>query len=233
MCSQHCGPAGADPFREGGEWRGCRGTACRLYLLSSESLCTRIALTLDHCGCRATCQNRLMRVDARGSNCACLCAIIKCASGRQLQDNVPQRTCVHLCVHTCICMALPVYTTVLAQGLARWHCARFKCVLISASFLLLKLMPVFCWSVYPALSRLSHKTCFLSVTFIHKCQHEIKVQPVYFHVCTLQFFFFSLVHNVLLVIGQFKRFCFHIIVWHWIFNCACPFDLFCHHLMLS
>ncbi len=161
--------------------------------------CTRIALTLDHCGCQATCQNRLMRVDACDSNCACacvyscvcLCEIIKCASGGQLQDNVPERACVHLCVHTCICMALPVYTTVLAQGLARWHCARFKCVLISASFLLLRLMPVFCWSVYPALSRLSHKTCFLSVTFIPKCQHEIKVKPVYFHVWMLQCFSIS------------------------------------------
>lgn len=159
MCSQHCGPDGADPFREGGEWKGCQGTACCLYLLSSESLCKSLQENCSHTWSLRVSSEMPKQINVCDSDCACacsfmcLCEIIKCASKGQLQDNVPELACVHLCVHTCIiCMALPVYTTVLAQGLARWHCARFKCVLISASFLLLRLMPVFCWSVYHALS---------------------------------------------------------------------------------
>lgn len=102
----------------------------------------------------------------------CVCAMmslfcISCVSLSVQVEGNPKQACVHLCVHTCICMEQQVYTTVLAQGLSRWHCVRFMCVLISASFLPLTLTPVFCWSVYPALSRLSHKTCFLLVTFFY------------------------------------------------------------------
>lgn len=151
--------------------------------------CKRITLTLHHCGCQATCQNRLMHVTVIVRMHVCIwgrCfASVVCVCVRSLRLEVnceimfPNVHACILCVHTCICVPLPVYTTVLAQGPARWHCARFKCVLISPSFLLLRLMPVFCWSVYPVLSRLSHTTCFLLVTFIPKCQHQLIVVCVW------------------------------------------------------